>query len=149
MAAPPGSRLPAFGSDDWMLEQQLRAEFEAEAWRRMREELAAPPQALPPPVAEVEAEPDYHSSGSIILKGLVRFTLGAFGGYLAWLAATDAGLGEFEIWLAVGAAFLAVLALSAIGPARRFVHLLAETTRWAIIVGVALGALWLLVQGQA
>lgn len=141
---------PAIPSDDWMLEQQLRAEFEAEAWRRMREELAAPPQALPPPVvAEPEAEPDYHRSGSIILKGLVRFALGAFGGYLAWLAAVDAGLGEFEIWLAVGGAFLAALALSAVGPARRLVHLLAETTRWAIVVGVALGALWLLVQGQA
>jgi hypothetical protein len=142
-----GARRPAFASQDWMLEQQMRAEMEAEAWRRLRYELA-PPEPLPPPEATAQ-QPDYHRSGSIILKALVRFALAAFGAYLAWLAAMDARLGEFEIWLAVGAAFVATLALSLLGPARGFVHLLAETARWAIIVGVALGALWLLVQGQA
>jgi hypothetical protein len=30
-------KAPAFASDDWMFEQQLRAEMEAEAWRRLRE----------------------------------------------------------------------------------------------------------------
>lgn len=30
------ARRPAIASDDWMLEQQLRAEMEAEAWRRLR-----------------------------------------------------------------------------------------------------------------
>ena len=143
-----GARRPAFASDDWMLEQQLRAEMEAEAWRRMRQELAIPE---PPPLAEPEApsQPDYHKSGSIILKGLVRFMLAAFGAYLAWLAAVDARLGEFEIWLSVAGAFIVTLALSLLGPVRGFVHLLAETARWAIILGVALGALWLLVQGPA
>lgn len=143
---------PAIASDDWMLEQQMRAEIEAEAWRRMREQmLPLEPQPLPapPPEAYDDAEPDYHRTGSIILKGLVRFALAAFGAYLCWLAAVDAQLGEVEIWLAVGSGFAATLALSAFGPFRRFVHVLAETARWAIIAGVALGALWFVVQGQA
>jgi len=141
-------RRPAIASDDWMLEQQVRAELEAAAWRRLREELAQPqPPALPAPAADTE--PDYHRSGSIILKGLVRFVLASFGAYLAWLAAVDAHLGEFEIWLSVGGAFIVTLALSLFGPARGFVHLLAETARWAIILGAALGALWLLVQSHA
>ena len=113
MAGPHGR--PAFASDDWMLEQQLRAEIEAEAWRRLRQELAVPepaPQAVGP-----AAQPDIHQSGSGVLKGLVRFMLAAFGGYLAFLAAVDSGLGEIEIWLAVGAAFLVTLSLSMLGAA--------------------------------
>jgi len=136
----PGARRgPRPLSDDWMLEQQVRAEIEAETWRRLRLETAqAAPPALPAP------EPDPHATGSLTLKALVRFLLGAGGGYLAYLAATDAGLGEFETWLALGAGFLITLALSAFGPLRRAVHLLAETARWAIVVAAGLGALWLL-----
>lgn len=138
----PGSRRPAVTSDDWMHEQQLRAELEAEAWRRLRLELAPAQTAEIAPTA-----PDYHSSGSAILKGLVRFGLGACGGYLGWLAAVDSGLGEFEAWLAVGGGFILVLALSLVGPFRRMVHLLAETARWLLVSGLALGALWVLLQG--
>ncbi len=147
MTAP---RRPAFASQDWMLEQQLRAEMEAEAWRRLRE-LSTVPE-FPPDVTVTtvhDPQPDYHNTGSIVLKALVRFALAAFGGYLAWIAAVDARLGEFEIWLSVIGAFVVTLALTLIGPARGFVHLLAETTRWVLIVGVALGGLWMLLQGQA
>jgi hypothetical protein len=129
-----------------MLEQQLRAEMEAEAWRRLRQELAVPEP--PPEPAPAETEPDYHKTGSTILKALVRFAMASFCAYLAWLAAVDSRLGEFEIWLAVIATFIASLALTLIGPARAFVHLLAETARWIIIGAAAIGALWLLLQGQ-
>jgi hypothetical protein len=148
MTAP---RRPAFASQDWMLEQQLRAEMEAEAWRRLRE-LSAVPE-LPPDVivnpAVIDSQPDYHNTGSIILKAMVRFALASFGAYLAWLAAIDARIGEFEIWLSVVGAFVVTLALTLIGPARGVVHALAETMRWVLIIGVSLGALWLLVQGPA
>ena len=136
MSAP---RLP-LASDEWMAEQQLRAELEAEAWRRMREERLRPPEPpalpAPPPVR------DPSLGGSIILKALVRFALGAAMSYIAYIAALDAQLGAFEAWLAVGAAFLVTLSLSLLAPFRRMVHALAETARWALIVGLALGALW-------
>lgn len=132
---------PVFASDDWMLEQQLRAEMEAEAWRRLRQELAIP-QPLPQPI-DPAAQPDLHQTGSGILKGLVRFMLAAFGGYLAFLAAVDSGLGELEIWLAVGAAFLVTLSLSMLGAARGFVHAAAETMRWLIIISAGVGVTWL------
>jgi hypothetical protein len=149
-----GSRRPAFASDDWMMEQQLRAELEAEAWRRLREQLAVPPQPAPALAAEpaapaVRAAPDFHRGGSAVLKALVRFGLAAFFAYLAYLAAVDSGLGEFEIWLAIGSTFLVVLALSMFGAARQFVHVLAETMRWVIIVAAGLGAVWLMVQMSA
>lgn len=138
---------PALASDDWMLEQQVRAEMEAQAWRRLREELAAPPPppALPTPTA-VAPPLDHHSAGSTILKGFVRFAIAVFGAYLGWLAAMDSHLGEFEIWLATASGFFILLALSMFGYARDFVHLLAEATRWMIICGVALGAVWMLLQ---
>jgi hypothetical protein len=132
---------PVFASDDWMLEQQLRAEMEAEAWRRLRHELAIPEPA-PQPVGPA-AQPDPHRTGSGILKGLVRFMLAAFGGYLAFLAAVDSGLGEMEVWLAVGAAFLVTLSLSMLGAARGFVHAVAETVRWMLIISAGVGATWL------
>lgn len=136
---------PALASDDWMMEQQVRAEMEAEAWRRLREHMAAPP-ALPAPVIVAEAPPDRHRSGSTILKALVRFMLAVFGAYLGWLAAVDSQLGEFEIWLATGSGFVIMLALTMFGVARDFVHMLAETARWTIICGVALGAVWVMFQ---
>lgn len=138
-----GSRgRPAIASDDWMLEQQLRAEMEAEAWRRLRMELAIPEPApaLAPP-APVEAE--RHRTGSTVLKALVRFILAAFVGYLAWLAGVDSQLGEFEVWLAVGSSFLVTLAASMFGPAREFVHMAAEAMRWLLITGASVGAIWL------
>ncbi len=131
-------------SDAWMLEQQVRAEMEAQAWRQLREHLAAPPP-LPAP-APVEEPFDHHRAGSAVLKALVRFMLAAFGAYLGALAAVDAQLGEFEIWLATGAGFLITLALSMFGYARELVHVLAETARWAIICVVALGAVWIFFQ---
>lgn len=145
----PDARKPDFASQDWMLEQQMRAELEAEAWRRMRRELAAPPPpvTLPPPANDAPPV-NYHRSGSTILKAIVRFGLAAFGGYLAWIAAMDARLGEVEIWFAVSAAFLVTLSLSLLSPFRGIVYFLAETARWVIVVGVALGGLWFLLQGQ-
>jgi hypothetical protein len=141
---------PAFASDDWMLEQQMRAELEAEAWRRLRGELAmpepAPPPTPPPSYALPQANPDdfdHHRAGSTILKAMVRFMLASSGAYVAFLAAMDSRLGEFEVWLAVGAAFMVTLALSMFGAAREFVHMLAETMRWLIIAGAGLGAVWL------
>jgi hypothetical protein len=136
---------PALASDDWMLEQQVRAEMEAEAWRRLRADLATP---VPEPATPTPAAPplDYHSASSTILKALVRFLLAASGSYLCWLAAIDSRLGEFEVWLAAGAGFLITLALSMFGFAREFVHFLAETARWIIIAALALGALWMMFQ---
>ena len=145
----PARGRPAFAIDDWMLEQQLRAEMEAEAWRRLRSELAVP-QALPAPeAASAPAEIDHHRSGSIILKGLVRFGLAASVGYLAFIAALDAQAGEFEIWMAVGAAFLLTLAASMFDPLRRFVHFLAETARWVLILGFGIALAWFLTHPPA
>ena len=142
---------PAFATDDWMQEQQLRAEVEAEGWRRLRETLAVPEPALPPPyvTAGAPAEIDHHRSGSTVLKALVRFQLAAFAGYLAYLAGVDSRLGEFEVWLAVGASFAVALALSMFGAARAFVHLAAETMRWMLLIGIGLGATWLAFNWQA
>lgn len=134
-----GSQRPVFASDDWMHEQQMRAELEAEAWRRLRSELAAPP----PAPAQVRAEADPHQIGSTILKGFVRFTMAAFGAYLAFLAAVDSQLGEFEVWLAVCASFMVTLALTMFGPMRRFVHMMAETTRWALLIAIGFSAVWM------
>jgi hypothetical protein len=138
---------PAIASDDWMHEQQLRAELEAEAWRRLRRELATPeplpPQVAAPAPAPATPEFDHHRSGSTLLKALVRFGLAAFVSYLAYIAAMDSGLGEFEAWLAIGSAFMVTLALSMFGIAREFVHMLAETMRWVIISGAAIAGLWL------
>ena len=139
----PARGRPAFASDDWMLEQQLRAEMEAEAWRRLRSELAVP-QALPAPeAASVPTEIDHHRSGSTILKALVRFILAALAAYLAWLAGVDARLGEFDIWMATGSTFAVVLALSMLGAARGFVHAAAETVRWMLLIALGFGATWL------
>ena len=137
---------PAFATDDWMQEQQLRAEVEAEGWRSLREKLATP-QALPPPQPIPAAVPadfvDHHRAGSTILKALVRFMLAAFAAYLGYLAAADSGLGEFEMWLAVGSSFVVALALSMFGGAREFVHMAAETMRWMLLIGIGLGATYL------
>lgn len=130
---------------DWLLEQQIRAEMEAEAWRRLREQISGPP-ALPPPAPEVAPVPpprDYHRSGSTILKALVRFGLAAGATGLAYLAGMDSGLGEFEVWLAMGASFLVTLAITLFDPVRPLVHFLAETARWIIVVALAVGGLWL------
>lgn len=135
-----GSQRPVFASDDWMHEQQMRAELEAEAWRRLRHELAAPP---PIQTTAPTAQANPHQTGSTILKAVVRFTLAGFGAYLAYLAAVDSQLGEFEAWLAVGATFAVTLALTMFGPMRRFVHTLAETTRWMLLVAIGFGAVWM------
>lgn len=133
---------PAYATDDWMQEQQLRAEVEAEGWRRMREKLAH--ASLPPPTAApAPLEADHHHTGSVILKALVRFMLAAFAAYLAWIAGMDARFGEFDIWMATGSTFAIVLALSMFGPARGFVHAAAETVRWILLIGVGFGATWL------
>lgn len=145
---------PAIGSDDWMLEQQVRAELEAEAWRRLRRELAVPlAAAVPVPEPQRQAPPvrppiDFHKSGNIILKATVRVGLAACGAYLAWLAAVDGGLGEFETWLALAAGFLVTLSLSLIGPARAFVHFAAESLKWTLAGGAAIGIIWLLLQNH-
>lgn len=142
-------RLPA--SDEWMAEQQLRAELEAEAWRRLREVNALPPEpppALPPP-KPAAARPDPSYGGSLILKALVRFALGAGMAYIAYIAALDAQLGAFEAWLAAIAGFLITLSLSLLGPFRRAIHATAETAKWAIIAGAAFWGLWLVMNPGA
>jgi len=144
-------RSPAFATDDWMFEQQVRAELEAEAWRRLREQTRQPP----PPPPSVEAPPAYapasnpHRTGSTILKALVRFAMGAAASYLAFIAAIDSQLGEFEAWLAVGAAFIVTLALSMFSPLRGAVHALAETMRWVLVVALGVGGLWMFFQLSA
>jgi hypothetical protein len=136
-----------------MLEQQVRAELEAEAWRRLRRDLAVPAPApasiAPPKPIPAPSHVDPHGTGSTILKALVRFMLGAFIAYLAYLAAVDSGLGEFEMWLAVGSSFVVTLALSMFGGVRRMVHFLAETMRWVFIVALSLGGLWMMLHMQA
>ena len=140
---------PSIGSDDWMLEQQLRAEWEAAEWRRLRAELALPP---PQPIAEPETIParkerPLHEGGSIILKGLVRVGLGAFGGWMGYIAAANTdGLGDMEIGFAVVAGFFIALTLSMLGPARQFVALLAEIMRWVLIAAVVVGGFWFVMQ---
>lgn len=136
-------RQPVLASDAWMLEQQIRAEMEAEAWRRLREDMAAPPALPAPSEADVV---DHHCAGSVILKALVRFALAMFGAYLCWLAAVDAQIGEFEIWLATASGFAVTLALSMFGYARELVHVLAETARWVLIAALAVGAVWMIFQ---
>lgn len=147
---------PAFASDDWMLEQQMRAELEAEAWRRLREQLTPPLPAPPAPEPAPRPAPlvaptveRIERGGSILLKALVRFALATFGAYLIWVAAMDGGLGEFEIWLATGTGFIVTLCLTMFDPVRHFVHLAAEATRWVILVAVGLGVAWLLTQMSA
>lgn len=153
MAAAPGSRLPAFGSDDWMLEQQLRAEVEAEGWRALRSHLAHP-IAAPAygPEAPVAAQPkptrEWHF-GAAMLKGIVRSCIGAFGAYLAFIAAMDSGAGEFEAWLAIIAGFIVSLALTAFGPGRRLVAALANMMRWGLVIALGVGAVYLVSQMAA
>jgi hypothetical protein len=137
-------RPPDIMSDDWMHQQQLRAEVEADAWRRLRKEIAQLPAEPAPAPAR-----DPHKSGSTILKALVRVGLGAFGAYLAFISAADNGLGEFEVWLAVMAGFAIALALSMFDPFRRLVHFLAETARWALILAICFGGLWVLLNPLA
>lgn len=148
---------PPFASDAWMFEQQARAELEAEAWRRLRQQLATTPDfgTLPPapavtpaPAAPAAARPrrpsfDPHRTGSAALKGLVRFAMAAIGAYLAYVAGMDSQLGNFEVWLATGSAFVVVLALSAFQPLRGAVHAMAETARWVLIAGLVIGLAWM------
>ena len=145
--AEPGSRLPAFGSDHWMLEQQLRAEVEAEGWRNLRQHLAHPPVAstaptAPPPKREWRF-------GAAMVKGVVRSGIGAAGAYLAYLAAADGGLGEFEIWLAAIAGFIVALSLTAFGVGRDLVHALARMTAWGLVIALCVGAVYLVSQMAA
>jgi len=131
-----GDDQPAFGSDDWMLEQQLRSEKEAKAWRRLREDLRAAPLAAG----------RANHGGSAMLKALVRFGLATFGAHVAWLAAIASQAGQFEVWLAMAAGFVVTLALSMFGAARGIVHLLAQAAGWMIVAAVALSGVWLAFQ---
>jgi hypothetical protein len=138
-------KRPPVASDAWMLEQQVRAELEARAWQLMRQEAAL---LSAPARAEAAAEPkpaplDPHRTGSAVLKGLVRFGLGAFASFLAVLAGADSGLGEIEVWLAAGAVFLITLALSLVNPLRRLVYALSEGMRWLALTIALVGLLWL------
>ena len=147
-------KLPAFASDDWMLAQQLRAELEADAWRRLREERLEDFAVAPAPPPERPARDStrlalIERGGSAVLKALVRFAFAAACAYLAWLAAVDATLGEFETWLAAGAGFFSALSISMFEPVRRFVHAAAEALRWCLLLGAALGAAWLLLHMSA
>ena len=131
------------GSDAWMREQQLRAEWEAAEWARIRAELAVPPPAPPRLAPPAVRERPWYEGGSTILKALVRVGLGAFGGWMGYIAAANMdGVGDTEIGLAIVAGFFLALTLSMLGPAREFVALLAEITRWVLILGVLVGAFW-------
>ena len=150
MSSPNRRVPPPFASDEWMFEQQVRAELEAEAWRRLRAQTGRPALAadMGPAPAQAEAAPaprrsPIETGGSAILKAIVRFAMAAAGAFLAFVAALDGGLGEFEIWLAVGASFLVVLALSMFDPLRRMVYYLAETARWMLILALLVGLAWL------
>lgn len=132
----------------WMLDQQMRAEMEADAWRRLRFEVAAQEALALQAAATTETE-QVHRGGSTTFKAIVRFMMGTFAAYLAYLAGVDSGLGEFEIWLAVGAGFVAMLALTAFGPFRSFVYLMSETARWAVILALIFGALWFVLNPPA
>jgi hypothetical protein len=140
---------PSVATDDWILAQQMRAEIEAEAWRRLREERALLALEAPPTPEPVGRGISAAQAGSAVLKGLVRFVMAAFGAYLAYLAAVDSQLGEFEVWLAVGGAFLTILALSMFGFARGLVHTLAEAARWGLIFAALAGAAWLVFRAMA
>jgi hypothetical protein len=143
-------RSPAFATDDWMFEQQVRAELEAEAWRRLREQTRQPaPQPIAAPAPTAAPAVNLHRTGSTILKALVRFCMGAAASYLAFIAALDSQLGEFEAWLAVGAAFIVTLALSMFSPLRGAVHALAETMRWVLVLALGVGGLWMFFQLSA
>src|SRR5262249_48359524 len=85
----------------------------------------------------------WYEGGSAILKGLVRVGIGAFGAWMGYIAAANSDVGALEIWMAVVVGFFGALVLSLIGPAREFVALLAEITRWVLIIGLAIGAFWL------
>ena len=84
-----------------------------------------------------------------MLKALVRFCMSAAAAYLAFIAALDSQLGEFEAWLAVGAAFVVTLALSMFSPLRGAVHTLAETMRWVLVLALGVGGLWMFFQMSA
>lgn len=132
----------ALGSDAWMLEQQLRAEWEASEWRRIRAELALPP---PQPASPTSAAPErpWHEGGSGVLKGLVRFGIGAFGAWMGYIAAaTSDDASNIEIGMAVIIGFFIALMISMLSPFKPFVALLAEITRWVLIFGVVVGAFW-------
>lgn len=145
-AAANSAHPPVFASDAWMHEQQMRAEWEAAEWRRLRAELNKPqPIQLPPPQAQPQGKP-LHEGGSIILKGLVRFAIGAFGGWMGWISAASSGGGDIDIWFSVLFGFFLALGLSMLSPARQFVALLAEITRWTLILAVAIGAMWFAMQ---
>jgi hypothetical protein len=128
-----------------MLEQQLRAEVEAEGWRALRSHLAHPAVATTAPDAPAAPPPKREwRFGAAMVKGVVRFGIGAAGAYLAFLAAADAGLGEFEVWLALIAGFVVTLSLSAFGVGRQLVHGLARMTAWALVIALGAGAVYLM-----
>ena len=141
---PDARKSPPVASEAWMLEQQMRAEAEAAGWRQLRLEGAKPSVPVRASAAAEAPAPALSPSGagSAIVKGLVRFALAAGGSWLAFVAGLDSGLGEFEIWLATGAAFLVVLAFSAFGPLRSLVYFLAESMRWVVVTTLILGLMW-------
>lgn len=146
-------KRPQIASDAWMLEQQTRAEFEAEGWRQLRAEVARQEAAVQRQQvrayqAQVRDQGEIVSH-SAILKGLVRFMFGALGGYVAWIAGMTSGSGELEGWMWVGMGFVVTLALTAFGAGRHLVHAIAEGARWMILVGLGVGVLWIVVQMQA
>lgn len=146
-------KRPPIASDAWMLEQQTRAEFEAEGWRQLRAEVArAEAEAARQQARTYQQRAQIDSgeivSNSIILKGLVRFLFGALGGYVAWIAVLDSGGGAFEAWMWVGLGFVIALALTAFGPGRQLVHVIAEGFRWTILLGLCVGLVWVMVQMQ-
>lgn len=132
MAETPRARH--FNTDSWLLEQQFRAEVEAEAWRRLRLQLAG--QSLP--MRGIAA------GRSLILNTLARLVLAGAAAGLAWIAALDAGAGAFEAWLAGGAGFLVMLALSVFDPVRRLTHATAAAMGWTMLAAAVIAALWLM-----
>lgn len=132
------TRHSAIPGVDWMNEQLRRAEAEAEAWRRLRAEIDA--ESLRADVhteSEAPAAPR-PSVRRAILHAAIRFAIAAFGAYLGYLAAIDASLGEFEVWMIVGAAFSIALALTVTAVGRRYVVLMAETSPWLAIFGTSI-----------
>lgn len=137
---PMANDLKPANASRWLLEQQMRAELEAEAWRLLREKVDGASSAPGTPALSAPLAP----AGSFLTRILVRAALAVGCGYLAWLASVDSGMGEFEALLATGAGIAVSLALSVLEPGRRLVGFIAKTLAWIALTIAGFAGLWVL-----
>jgi hypothetical protein len=134
-----GQRKPPLAdADRWLLEQQLRAEAQAEIWRELREGTAASAPVRP------ERDPELFDPLGFVARAAARVALALAAAGLAALAARDSGLGGFEVWLATGATGVATLAATLMQWARPVVGAVIVVTRWALMAAVAIALIWLI-----